>query len=544
MSKDYKSEHVITLKHYLVLCVSAFTAGIFFSVFFNMVIALAFFVVFFFLLSLVSVLLLLVKAQHNPGIKVKKYILLPVILSIFFLLGIARIYYAEQSSAQSLGKYAGDSVWLYGTVSSTPKPTSSGYSYSFEMQLRGVSKNNVSTPMNDKIVIFISKTRAEKLNMFDKINCWTEISYPDSDPYDDIFNYHTHLKGKNIYVIGRTGNTNPCDNLDDIFPLSPTGKAMELIHRCGYAVRSSVTRASNVLFSYNPEANAIINGILTGDKSDFSDELYDSFANAGISHIVAVSGMHLSIFFTALGFIFSSFHMHRKFALVFSLPCIVIFVSTAGFSPSVCRAALMLLLMILAALISERYNSVTALFFALGIILAFTPYSLFAPGLVLSFAATFGILVYFRYLNNIIKASIPFKLLRNLFFNPVAMSLSTFIGTAYFSIFFFERLSWIQVLTNLWVIPLVFIVFCGGYVVCILHYLLPASVVWWLKLPVAGALEIICQTAAIFGKSTFAFNIPSSLISPFITFLFICAAFLIYNIFKNASDSLQSKLMR
>lgn len=544
MHTEYRSEHVITLKHYLVLCAIAFVAGIFYAVQYSIKHALFLSVALFLIMDIISIIAYVLKSRKTAILKVKKYIILPLLIFAFFLAGVGRIYLAEHVSEKSLRNYVNDSVWLYGTVSTVPEPTSTGYSYSFEMNVRGISKNDVLYPIKDRIIVYISNYVGKQLSLSDDISCWTSISYPKTDESEDIFDYHTYLKGKNIFVIGNTKNANIINNLDDIFPADIIDTFILKINELGSMIRSKISHALDNLFSYDPEANAIIKGILIGDKSGFSDTLYVQFSNAGISHIVAVSGMHLSIFFAALSLIFSSVRLHRKATLILSIPCLMIFVSTAGFSPSICRAALMLLLMIIATLISERYNSITSLFFALGIIISVTPYALFSPGLVLSFGATLGILVYSKYFKAFLNQVAPFRTFLNPIANSITLSVASFIGTAYFTVLFFQRLSWIQVLTNLWVIPLVSVIFCGGYLACILYYILPQSLISAFCYPVAGALKIIAETSNFFGTNYFSIYTPPESLSVFLPLTYFSIAVVLYLLCKNASDTLHDNLMR
>ncbi len=541
MQNQYHSEHVITTKHYLVLCTAFYVSGIFCAAQYDIHRSLLISVWLFVFLSLLSVCICILKNYKSPVLKVNKYIIMPLLLTVFFLTGVGRIYLSQQASEKSLRGYINESVWLYGTVNTSPKLTSTGYSYSFEMSVRGISKNNILYPAKEKIIIYISSSKYKGLKISDSINCWTSISYPDTKKPEDIFDYHTYLKGKNIFVIGNTQNINTATDTDSILQPNITDILSLKLNETGSLLRSKITYAADRLFSYNAEANTILNGILVGDKSDFSDRLYKQFSNSGISHIVAVSGMHLSMLFAALNFLFSAAYLHRKTAFILAVPCLVVFVSTAGFAPSVCRAALMLLLMITAALISERYNSVTALFFALGIIVSAAPYSLFSPGLVLSFGATFGILVYAKYFKAIFNRLTLFKTVLSPVSDSLALSLSSCIGTAYFTMLFFNRFSLIQALTNLWVIPVVSVIFCGGYICCLLYYFLPEAVMKIICYPVSGALRIVVETSNFFGKDCFSLNASPNTLSPLLPFTYTGIAICLYLLCKDIADSAHNK---
>lgn len=87
--------------------------------------------------------------------------------------------------------------------------------------------------------------------------------------------------------------------------------------------------------------------LLLGEKSGLSDAQRNQLSLAGMSHIVAVSGMHLSILF---GLVYVLTLRQRVLSALLGIPIAVFFAAVAGFTPSVTRAALMLSLALLARL--------------------------------------------------------------------------------------------------------------------------------------------------------------------------------------------------
>lgn len=140
------------------------------------------------------------------------------------------------------------------------------------------------------------------------------------------------------------------------------------------------------------EYGGIIIGMLTGDKSGISDELSDAFSDSGISHLFAVSGLHLSIW--ALGFytLFDKIGVARRLNAALAILFTLGFMTLSGFSPSVMRAGLMLIIMLTGSFFERVQDSLNSLGAAVFIILIINPMQAISVSLLLSFSAALGII--------------------------------------------------------------------------------------------------------------------------------------------------------
>ncbi len=525
----YISDHIITSKHYLVHFVCAFTFGIYLSVSFGIFASLIL-SLFIGLLMLILCAILKIKRRFKP-----KHLILSILLIFASISGIFRIYYTEYIQSNYLRQYQGNEVWLCGTISGDPHLTTSGYNYSFELDVFGVSDQ---TGNFGTIMIYIPKVYGCSFHTGDKIYTWAKLESPETGEVSSHTDFLTHLRGKNIFLTGTTKNIN-------LLPESAYVTPITALKTTGGFVRSKIAYSIDNLFSNDRVSNAVLKGILIGDKSGFDDELYQKFSYSGISHIVAVSGLHLSILFSFLMVFSKRFFLNRKVNLLATIPAIILFMSASAFTPSVCRASIMILIMICSTLFREEYNPVTSLFLALGLILAATPYALFSKSLVLSFSATLGILVYFPYINHIFVRFIgmikrkSLKLLRRCLLylaSSISLSLASFIGTAYFLVLFFDGISKTQFLTNLWIIPLVSVVFCLGYICCILYYIFPWLATNVLIVPLNWCLKIIKATIEVFGTEQSFLNISGKNLNGFAAILYFGTALLIYMFLKAFKD--------
>ncbi len=141
-----------------------------------------------------------------------------------------------------------------------------------------------------------------------------------------------------------------------------------------------------ILFS--GDAAGFLTAILTGDRGEVSEEAYAALTEAGLSHILAVSGMHCGFLMALAGFLLPS----RKLQALLGVPLLAFYAALTGGSPSVLRACIMLSLPLLAILVRRESDGPTSLLTALFLILLANPFAAASAGLQLSFAAMAGIL--------------------------------------------------------------------------------------------------------------------------------------------------------
>ena len=159
-----------------------------------------------------------------------------------------------------------------------------------------------------------------------------------------------------------------------------------------YLSRMRTFIAETLNKSTDKESAGAINAMLTGDKEYLSDEVMQLFSRSGISHLFAVSGFHLSLWTSAIFAFFERLSRHmRLFSNVFSATFILFFMALTGFTPSVVRAGIMMLIFIAGQLTKYKSDSVNSLFVALSVILIANPYTVTSISLQMSFLATLGI---------------------------------------------------------------------------------------------------------------------------------------------------------
>lgn len=142
--------------------------------------------------------------------------------------------------------------------------------------------------------------------------------------------------------------------------------------------------------AFPEDAAGFVKALVTGNRDSLTDEFTTSLERAGLSHTVAVSGMHLAFL---AGLLTTLLGRGRRSAAVLTIFWVVLFCGIAGNTPSVLRAAVMILLLQFAPLLDRERDGPTALALALLLLLWTNPFSAAHIGLQLSFTAVAGILL-------------------------------------------------------------------------------------------------------------------------------------------------------
>ena len=156
------------------------------------------------------------------------------------------------------------------------------------------------------------------------------------------------------------------------------------------SLRRSLSARLNRL---TPEAAGLPAALLLGDRTYLSDSVRRDFSRVGVSHLLAVSGLHVVLLFGMLEGILRLLRLPKRGRIVLLSLCAVGYLTLLGFPPSATRAVVMLGAVYLAGLLSARADPLTSLGLAGALILAVTPYAVSDAGFWMSYLATLGLLI-------------------------------------------------------------------------------------------------------------------------------------------------------
>jgi len=138
----------------------------------------------------------------------------------------------------------------------------------------------------------------------------------------------------------------------------------------------------------------ILGGIVFGNETINPDEeIKESFKNSGLLHLLAASGLNVALIFGIWYWLCNMIKFPYNLSIVSGCVFIILYTFMTGFPPSILRASLMLLFILIGKLIDRSSNSIALIFFVGFLILLFNPKMIFDIGFQLSFVVTFGLIV-------------------------------------------------------------------------------------------------------------------------------------------------------
>ncbi len=162
-----------------------------------------------------------------------------------------------------------------------------------------------------------------------------------------------------------------------------------------YSIRRALKKSLSDNLS--GDIGAAAEGMLLGDKSGLSDKAALNFSLTGVSHLFAVSGLHLSVWVLSFYEILKKLKVNRYLNAVLADIFIIFFMALTGFTASVCRAGIMLLSVMTGKLFDADSDPFNSLGLACAVLLIAKPYSAVSISLLLSFSATLGIISIFPF---------------------------------------------------------------------------------------------------------------------------------------------------
>ena len=220
--------------------------------------------------------------------------------------------------------------------------------------------------------------------------------------------------------------------------------------------------------SLPPHAASLYRAMVLGERGALDAQTQQNLQRAGLSHIVAISGMHIAILFFVVFFFVSAFPLSRAHAGVIALFCIALYALMVGGSASVVRACLMVGVFFLAERFGRPHNSLRVLLLVGALMVALNPLIIrYDIGFQLSFSAVFGIILALP-LHDRLLSFVPEKLgLRSL----VGVSLSAQAATLPLVLFHFGAFPVWGIIANILVVSILPIVLVAGIATALLGVL-------------------------------------------------------------------------
>ena len=255
-----------------------------------------------------------------------------------------------------------------------------------------------------------------------------KLVLPKKNTVPNLFNYRHYLKTKGQYYVVE---------IESITFLKET--------------TSWFYQVKNWLFHHleKYESSGYLKLFLLGDKHDLEEEVIDSYQTNGISHLFAISGMHISLLSAILFWLLRRFHMSMILSTILVMAFILFYMTLVDFTPSVARSVVFFCLLSLKKLFRLKTSTVSIFLGMIGLLLFFRPLIIYDVGFQYSASISFFLILYRKHLKQ-----------NSYFRNLLVISTVAFLLGLPISLYHFYQVNLLGIVLNLFFVPFVsFVVF-------------------------------------------------------------------------------------
>ena len=249
-------------------------------------------------------------------------------------------------------------------------------------------------------------------------------------------------------------------------------------------------------------AASIAEALLIGYRKDIDKDIWQSYSNTGIVHIIAISGMHMSMIYMSIRYLLlllPFFKKRKNMALWFAIILMWCFAILTGVPPSVNRAAVMFTFLGVGEMINKKmpvYNNLAASAFVL---LCCNPSWLWDVGFQLSYLAVLSLVIFYKPFVD--KMVITNKIL-NAIWEMIAITIAAQILTFPFCIYYFHQFPLLFILTNLVAVPATTIILYAEIILVAFHWIPPLA--HWIGFAISISIQGLNQFVFFIGHIPYA----------------------------------------
>lgn len=317
-----------------------------------------------------------------------------------------------------------------------------------------------------KLLLYVPKSNIEILHSGDEI--WLNNTvYPIPKAFNPFqFDYSKYLEKQNVF--------------HQIYTQENQIKIIQRHKTTDYYIENlrNNLRKSFEIHQFDSKTKAIIDALILGQRLELDKETIADYSNAGVIHILAISGLHISIIYFFIVFLLKPLKRVKfgaEIQLLIVLTILWLFALLTGLPASVTRAVTLFSFIS----IGNYFNQPKAIYNALAIsaflILLVKPNAIFDIGFQLSYAAVLSIVLFQPFYK---KFYFSENKIAVYFTDTILVSLAAQIGVLPLSLYYFNQLPLLFLLANLVIIPLSSLVLIIGIVILPLNYALPTVAVF------------------------------------------------------------------
>ena len=292
---------------------------------------------------------------------------------------------------------------------------------------------------NQKMKLRISMSKALDTDLYDRISGKVHMFLPNND---GSFSSRTYYAAKGIHMLSYLYEY-------EEYQIEP--EPNKPIYYYFLKARQALIEVIRTALPKEQASLAV--GVLLGDKYLMEEDMKSDFKEVGISHLLAVSGLHTSVIAALILSILQATRLPKKWIYLIICFAVVCFMALTGFSASVARSGIMLIMFYLGKFFYSKADSLNSLGFSAFALTLFNPFAAGDLGLLLSVSATLGIILFDGYFkekieNLALKIKFGSKIISKLA-GTISLTLASTLATMPVIMLSFGRISLISIIANI-----------------------------------------------------------------------------------------------
>ena len=261
------------------------------------------------------------------------------------------------------------------------------------------------------------------------------------------FDYRKTLLSENVYGIVEPTST----------PRVISKNNINVIWRGSIFLRDKINQIIDKLLI--PPESDIVKGILIGDISDLENEVYEDYKEAGMMHLLAVSGGNIAFLNLIFIWILKKLKLRKDKINIIMILIIILYVYITGMTASIVRAGIMAITILVAYLVNRKSDTITAIAFSAILMIINNPFVVWSLGFQLSFLGTLGIVLLYKPIKEFLDKYMPEKLSE-----LVGVSLAAQLVVNPILAYNFNTFSIVSIFSNILAVPLSGIILTYGII--------------------------------------------------------------------------------
>lgn len=291
------------------------------------------------------------------------------------------------------------------------------------------------TLKNDERIVgsYYFKTEFEKNNFLKKIKlgikmkCYGDFELPEDSTIENGFSYKNYLYREDTFYLITISKYKIINDKESLY----------------FKVKNIVIKHLN-----NYKSSNYLKTFLLGDKKELKENIVEGYRQLGISHLFAISGMHITLLSGILLKLLKKFKVEESKRYLIVIIFLISYLLLVGFSLSILRAVLFFILFSINQIYYFYIKPVHIFILTLSICLFISPYFIYDVGFLYSFGISFSLIIFSDILNK------PKHYLSKLFIT----SLISFLVSIPISLYFFYQINFMSIIYNLFYVPFITII--------------------------------------------------------------------------------------